>query len=233
MRRAEAWLWGGVVVGGLFLLGRRRSSRAIAPARDSPVLQPPPLPPRPPPVEPLPEVEQTRLDELLEQYFAIDSEPGNFYQVVATDTFEGVARAALKTVIPNPTDAQILAYIHCISAGPYNLDKYGSPSTSKVFPQQWLVPGLGQGLRAAFLPRNADGVAAFGAGLMPVRTVDPKTARGITSDSAYGLIWLPPVSAEDLEGAGVVTCAPFSYDDGSSTIDPDPELLSLLTKEAA
>jgi hypothetical protein len=61
-------------------------------------------------------------------------------------------------------------------------------------------------------------------------TVDARTGAPASGDAdfgAYGLLWLPPVSADALV-VGEVTCAPFTWTDGSSTIDPPPELLALL-----
>ncbi len=65
-------------------------------------------------------------------------------------------------------------------------------------------------------------------GLLPPRTVHVRTAKALHGEHvAFGLLWLPPVDPEQL-AEGNVTCAPFSWEDGSSTIDPDPELLTLL-----
>jgi hypothetical protein len=105
---------------------------------------------------------------------------------------------------------------------------YATPSTTKTFPKEYLVPGKSIGVRVAFLPRNADAHGLLLQGIKPSMTVDPTTGASATTDAtSYGLLWLPPVDAESL-ASGEPTCAPFSWGDGSSTIDPPPQLLELL-----
>lgn len=180
-------------------------------------------------------LEDDRLAELVELHVAKEPTAGKFYQVGPDDTPETIARAVLAP-FGKFTVAQVRDYIYCFTSSPYNLDRYGTRSTTKRYPKRWLIPGFGQGLRGAFLPRNVDGLAALRSGRFPMRTIDPRSAKYIdhglpTHPTAYGLIWLPPISPEQLE-IGVVTCAPFTWDDGSSSINPDPELLDLLQEAA-
>lgn len=168
-----------------------------------------------------------RVDRLLQAFVSDEPRPGFFYQVQDGDTLPDVAAAALESV-GDFTDEQLEQYIFCISSGPrWNVRKYSTPSTSKSFGNALLVPGLGRGIRVAFLPRNDDALDAMLEGRMPLMTVDARTGAPIGDHGAFGLLWLPPVDAVEL-AAGEVTCAPFSWTDGSSTIDPPPELLALL-----
>lgn len=167
------------------------------------------------------EREDDPFDRLLVQLFDPDPRGGAFYQIRTGDTPETVARAVLQSV-GRYTKANVLDYIHVFSSSRYNLDRYGSPSTSRSFDAAWLVPGIGQGLRAAFLPRNADALEAIAHRRLPRRTTDARTGEGTDPNAdQLGVIWLPPVSADDL-AQGRVTCAHRTWDDGSSSIEPPP-----------
>lgn len=170
-----------------------------------------------------------RIERLLAAFVADDPTPNHFYQVQEGDTLPDVAAAALRTIVARPTREQIRQYIFCISSGPrWNVRTYATPSTSKSFGSDLLVPGKGFGLRVAFLPRNDDALdAMLEDGRLPQMTTDPRTGAPSGDFGQFGLLWLPPVDPEAL-GAGEVTCAPYSWSDGSSTIDPPPELLALL-----
>lgn len=122
----------------------------------------------------------------------------------------------------------VFDYVHCMSSGPrWNLPLYGTPSTSRQFDKRHLVPGLGMGIRVAFLARNADALGLLLGGRLPAMTVDPKTGSAKSSDSSRGLVWLPPAAIKD----GELTCEdPWS--DGSTSLDPPPELFEL-TEAAA
>ncbi len=172
--------------------------------------------------------EPSELDVMLEHYFATDETPGRFYAVQPGDTPETIARAALTLIgSTRPSRQQILDYIYCFTSATYNLDHYGSTSTSLSFPAKWKVPGLGLGLRAAFLPRNADAIDLMTHGLPVPRTVDEQGRPTNAEASSHGTIWLPPVDPERLPD-GVVTCEGFSYTCGTSGLEPDPALLRLL-----
>ena len=171
-------------------------------------------------------LQRSRLAELLDVHVADEPLAGKFYQVRAPDSPEAVVRAALAGV-GTYSDRQVLEYLYCVSSSPWNLDRYGTPSTSDRYPARYLVPGFGLGLRAAFLPRNAEALDMMRRGLVPPRTVDKRRARSQGDHTAYGLLWMPPVCPEAMS-MGEVTCAPFEWEDGSSTINPDPELLALL-----
>ena len=63
----------------------------------------------------------------------------------------------------------------------------------------------------------------MGAGVIPGRSVD-EHAKALGDGKSYGLLWLPPASLQ----SGHLTCVGFSWADGSSKLNPDPELLGLL-----
>lgn len=218
--RNDALLIGSVALG-LVLLGS-------AYVRPKPRLNPAPSKPRPLPRRPRRgELARSRLEELLDLHLASEPTPGKFYQVQAGDTPEFVLRAALEDVGTH-REGHLVDYLYCVVSSPWNLDLYGTPSTSRSYPQRFLVPGIGLGVRAAFLPRNAEALAMMRQGLSPSRTVDRDGRATDDSAQAFGLLWLPPVCPECLDVDDQITCAPFSWEDGTSTINPDPELLALL-----
>lgn len=157
--------------------------------------------------------------------------PGHFYFTKKGDTLSQLVRKALNNFFAGAgEDNQTrLAYIkQCMNVGEkWNKKLYGSSRTSTLFPAYYLTNG--SGLAAAFLPRNADVIAAVSQKLMPKRTIMPNGAAIAGSGATkYGLLWFPPVSRDDLEQNGTVTCAPLVHSDGSSSVDPPPELLELL-----
>lgn len=164
---------------------------------------------------------------LLEEFVSPTPRPGFFYAIRKNDNLWDIARAALKTVGEH-SDSALLSYMFCLQSGPrWNLPLYGTPSVTKSFPKKYLVPHMNLGVRVAFLPRNMDALELMRLGIKPVMVVDPKTGAPIGKYSSYGLLWLPPVDEESL-ASGDPTCADFSWSDGSSTIDPPPQLLMLL-----
>ncbi len=220
----------------LLVVGRREQPRPAYQPRINPRLPAPGRRAQPAVVLPSDAIERDaddrlgRLDELLALYFAIGTTPGTFCLVDPDATPETIARAALASVGPF-TESQVLDYVYCFTSSPWNLALYGGPSTSKRYPRRWIIPGFGQGVRAAFLPRNADALEMMANGVIPPRAVDESTAKALTESVSYGLLGLPPICPEQ-RALGVVTCAPFSWDDGSSTIDPDPEFIGLLEMAA-
>lgn len=173
----------------------------------------------------------SKRERLLEQYVSDDPKPGSFYQIQPTDSFPEVIRRALDTVGQHTAEMRS-EYMCCVSSGPaWNLRLYGTPSVTKRFPRQYLLPGLGKGLCVAFRKRNDDALAALLEGRLPVMTVDESTGAPKSAGDRYGLLWLPPVDPEAF-GRGEISCAKHSWPDGSSAIDPDPELLRMLEAAA-
>ena len=229
------WAAGAGVLGLVWLASRRRRRRAVVVVETpTPVVVEPPVAVEPPPSERLLEIES-----LLGEFVSDTPRPGFFYQIKRDDTIASITRTALNTVGPHAEPAR-LSYMHCLQSGPnWNMRIYGTPSVTKTFPKEYLVPGINTGVRIAFLPRNVDAHALMLQGIQPKIAVDPKSGapgtmnRNVsepifpTMRRHYGLLWLPPVD-EDSLASGDPTCAPFSWDDDSSTIDPPPQLLELL-----
>ena len=208
--------------GAYFLTRRRRRRLAPAPAPASLLA---------PEHEPAPEPTRIEaIETLLKQYVTDDPYPNRFYLVQFGDTPESVARAALKH-FGDPTPAQVLDYVHCYSGCTHNLDNYGTPSLSRSFSKRLLVPGLGLGLRVAFLPRNADALGLMLGGLAPRMTVDRRTGAPAANSTSYGLLWLPPIDPEAFT-QGEVTCSGYEWEDGTSGLEPPPKLFELLEEAA-
>ncbi len=168
------------------------------------------------------------LDRHLARLVTDRGELGRLVQIKPGDTIDGLAFDAL-SVIRDPESHELLSYIHCISSGRFNLDRYGTPSTSKLFPEVFRIPGIARGIRVAFLPRNSDSQRLLRAGWFPPMTVDSRTgARVVDSAESYGLAWFPPIDEEDYRNGGAPSCASISWEDGSSSIDPPYRFTRLL-----
>lgn len=214
------------IVAGAAVLLRRRSRRTVV--RPQQVARQVEVPVRP--LRVLPPT-SSRREDLLKQYVTDDPTPGAFYQVQRDDTIHDVAKRALDT-IGRHTSRMRLDYIHSMSSGPrWNMRLYGTGRVSKRFPKDYLVPVLGKGLSVAFLPRNDDALAALLEGFQPAMTVDSGTGEPDGRGNCYGLPWLPPVD-RDAFRQGEITCAASAWSDGSSALDPDPELLAMLEAAA-
>ncbi len=167
--------------------------------------------------------------ELLEKWVSDTPTPGFFFELGPDDTINAVARDALNSIGPHNAFART-SYIHCLQSGKYNLGRYGTSAEALDFGGDMLVPGIGKGILAAFRARNADALALMRAGRYPRMTVDPSSGSPLPppkGGDSYGMPWLPPIDAGSL-AIGEPSCALFTWSDGSSTIDPPPELLSLL-----
>ncbi len=174
------------------------------------------------------EDEVDRLGALLDRFCLLSPIGGHFYPVGAGDTPETIARAVLSQIVERPTREQILDYIHLFSSCAYNLERYGTRSTSMSFPSKWCVPGLAMGLRAAFRPVNADAFDLMASGLTVPRTCDSQARPTDPDASSYGMPWLVPVCPERLSTQGIVTCEGYAWSCGTSQIEPPPQLMALL-----
>lgn len=173
------------------------------------------LEPKPEPGESAPDVAK-----MLEELVADKPTPGFFYQIQPEDTPLSVALEALGS---EATVEDAVDYLRCMSSGPrYNLPMYATPSTSKAYPAAYMVPGKSLGIRVAFLPRNQDALDLMLRSKRPRMSVDPATGAPRSNDRAFGLVWMPPVDER-------FSCSAFSWEDGSSTIDPPPDLLEMLS----
>ena len=169
------------------------------------------------------------IEDLLREFISDEPRPGFFYQILKTDTFSKITKKALNSISAH-TDQARLSYMYCLQSGPkWNMRLYGTPSTTKKFPKIYMVPGKNTGVRVAFMPRNADAHALMLQGFKPQMTVNKVTGAPLGGNHSFGLLWLPPVDGDSL-ASGDPSCAPFTWDDDSSTIDPPPQLLVLLKK---
>lgn len=159
--------------------------------------------------------------------------PGHFYKIKTgstaqqRDNLSKIARRALNSVVSGAGDSaqNRLQYIYCMTSSPaWNLPLYGAKYTSSQVPALYSVNGYT--LARAFMPWHEDAITEVQNGRMPTSMVEEDGSR-ISGGSTLGLLWLPPVSEEDLRN-GVVTCGPFNWDDGTSSINPPPQLLNLL-----
>lgn len=160
-----------------------------------------------------------KVSTLLEELVSDFPTPGRFYQIQPEDAPLAVALEALG---PEAQAQDGVEYLRCISSGPrWNMPLYATTSPSKQYPNAYLVPGVRLGVRVAFLPRNEDALDLMLRGRMPKTAVDPTSGKPISEGSSYGLLWLPPVDDE-------FSCAGYEWEDGSSAIDPPPDLFEVL-----
>lgn len=161
--------------------------------------------------------------------------PGRLYQIQKGDNFVDIVRDALNSVVPgvatgnsNTARQARLDYIYCVTSGPrWNMPLYSTQNdTSSTFPSFYTVSGIG--LRQAFMPKHPDALTALLNGKMPTRNVSQSGSK-IGSGARYAMLWLPPVDPNVLQQYGRVTCAHVDWADGSSSIDPPPELLDRLS----
>ncbi len=173
--------------------------------------------------------------EVLNEWTSDSPEAGRFYLVKsdpelggASDTLSRTARRALNGVVQGAGDNSglRLKYIHCITGGPWNRDLYGSTSFSSNFPDYYFVGGVG--LRRAFYPWHEDARAAIIGGKLPKGAVTSSGSRINGVGSSFGLLWLPPIDETAL-AEGVVTCGTAPWGDGTSSINPPPEIMGQLS----
>lgn len=177
---------------------------------------------------PVPESPAPTPGEILSELLSDFPLPGKLYQIKSGDNLSTIVRKALNNLVPGAGEAGSarMAYLlNCINVSEWNRSRYGSTRSNNNFPKTYFTNGLG--LAAAFLPRNADATAAILAGKLPARTIKPN-GDPAGGGSKFGMLWLPPVVAEDLTKFAQPTCAGTSWPDGSSTIEPPPEFLALL-----
>lgn len=172
------------------------------------------------------DVDEPEVIELLRELVRDEPEPGKLYQVQFRDRPATLARTILQRSanIASPTAAQVDAYMHLLAAGRYNGSLYGSSSSSNTYPARWLVPGLGLGIRAAWLTRNLDALNRLLQQDPVSCVVDRRTGAAQTPHTSYGLVWCPPVELVGTE----ITTEPFVYDDGASPLDPPSTILEAI-----
>lgn len=173
--------------------------------------------------------------EILEDWVSLEPTPGKFYaigsdpELTGSDTMARIARKALDSVVAGggSNGGRRLDYIHCVTSGPrWNWRLYASSSFTEKYPEYYGVNG--RGIRMAFMPYNDDARVAIANRKYPKRGITQSGSRIPGVGSSYGLLWLPPVDPAMLESQNIVTCGNFDWSDGSSSIDPPPEILNSL-----
>lgn len=166
-----------------------------------------------------------------EDWFVPSPLCGGIYQLQPHETATRVCRAALVATVPGArvTAPMVLEYVHITSSAGLNLATYGSSSSSNAFPPEWLVPGKGLGLHAAFLPINESVRAAFNARRLPARPCDlegnpffPRVGHSL------GAIFLPPIDGAELLRGRVVLRDRWAC--GAATIDLPPAFYEELAR---
>lgn len=168
--------------------------------------------------------------DLLGEMLMNQPRPGYMFQISNGDTLSATVRAALNSVVPGAGEEgdNRLQYIKCITSGPgWNWPLYASSSFSTPnFPSYYGVNGMG--LRRAFYPWHENAKVAISQNRMPNKGITPGGSKvDPAAGSSYAMLWLPPVDAAALS-QGIVTCGLLEHSDGSSSINPPPELMSLL-----
>jgi hypothetical protein len=160
--------------------------------------------------------------------------PEAFYQVRIGDTPSNIIRRVLeKTSVPL-TEDNYLAYAQCLTAGPrWNFRLYSRPQVGTYEPPN---PQLGyymtrhnaggeiRNIELAFQTANAPAGEAAEQGRSPSPNL-AWPAAAPDDMNARALLWLPPIFGAP---GGELVCSTGSWPDGTTTLDPPPQLLSLL-----
>lgn len=112
------------------------------------------------------------------------------------------------------------------NAGDWNYDKYGRTKTTGNWPAY--TNNNGRNLGAAFLPRHKNAISDITNGKDPQRNIT-LTGEKDGPGASYALLWWPPIDKNALTNLGAITSVGLTWDDGSSVLNPPPELLSKLS----
>ena len=149
--------------------------------------------------------------DLLDILITPEPRVGRFYQIRQGDTWASIAARALKAVHPAFNfGSNRVRLMECMSAGQWNRALYGREDNFKVpnFPAWTSLDNVS--IREAFFNNNQNAVSALRAGQVP-------SAEGF--GSAYGLLWLPIIRAND---QAEITCVDVLQDDGSGNLGIEP-----------
>lgn len=113
----------------------------------------------------------------------------------------------------------------CTTAGYWNANLYGRTGQSTTWPAYLKVDGVDIG--TAWLPRHENAIATMINGKMPRRTINA-SGQKVGSGSSYGLLWIPPIDPDAYKQQGVISITGIKWGDGSSVLNPPPQLTSLL-----
>jgi hypothetical protein len=157
---------------------------------------------------------------------------GSFYQVRAGDSLHGIITAAMTQAGAPLTSSNFYTYGQCLASGPsWNAPLYLRPSNPITNPNDPLVftqidaGGTVQNLELAVQAANADVLEWVEAARLPPANFGepPQPEEGFSN---FGRLWLPPIDTTD--NGQVLTCGLGVWSDGTSAIDPPPELLDML-----
>lgn len=107
----------------------------------------------------------------------------------------------------------------------WNWDLYSRTRFTSNWPAY--TGNSGRNLGTAWLPRNQGAITEIASGRMPKRTINLEGDK-VGEGSSYGLLWIPPLDINALKNLGVVTIGNMKWENGSSVLDPPPELFDLL-----
>ena len=107
----------------------------------------------------------------------------------------------------------------------WNWDLYSRDKFTSSWPSCTGVEG--RNLGTAWLPRHKKASQSIMVGKIPARNID-LDGNKIGPGARHGLIWIPPLD-ENLLKNRVVSVGDGKWSDGSSVLNPPPELMSLLT----
>ena len=167
--------------------------------------------------------------EILTNLISATPTDGKFFQVYHKGPNGGnVARKVLNKIVHGAgSDGQNRRILLRLMTTPdtWNVNLYSRDKFTSGWQAYVGVDGVNIG--TAWLPRNKKASSAIIQGKMPTRNIDIHGAK-IGPGASYGLVWIPPLNAEMLK-AGVVSVGDGKWSDGSSVLNPPPELLNLLT----
>ncbi len=155
---------------------------------------------------------------------------GKFYLIKNGDKAlgeSGMLQDAITDAAPlRGTGSNRLALLKLMSTpNNYNADLYGRTKFTDQWPAYTGNDGINLG--AAFLPRHKNAIQAIASGQMPERNISASGSKQ-GSGSSYALLWIPPIDVQALKDLDTITISGETWSDGSSVLNPPPELLELL-----
>lgn len=146
-------------------------------------------------------------DEYLKQIEALikpNPTPNSFYQIKAGGPTASDVAAALLSPKGGNTGSNRLALIKCLTAIPWNADRYSAQHPSASWGTLYDLPD-GRNLSIAWFPRHAPAVQLLAIRESPPRTVTSSGAHIPDAPNGYyALLWLPPINLV----SGQLVCDP-------------------------
>jgi hypothetical protein len=156
---------------------------------------------------------------------------GKYYLIKNGDVALGangvLAKALDGAAVGADTGGNRLALLKLMTLSPWNRTLYARTNTTANWPAYTNADG--QNLGAAWLPRHQSAISKIASGEMPKRNISSTGVKQGTG-SSYALLWFPPLDLDAFQSLGVVTDGGATWDDGTSVLNPPPDLLELLKK---